>query len=527
MASFPRQIKHIRSGESVTAGNAGRPDRALDDRTQYLKDRFDASETGGSLVLYDRTVKSDCLVGQPVYWNDENQRFEKAIAEVEEVAGVLTLADSAVVLGIVHAKSSSTLADILFAGAAKLSLSNSVTGTVTAGLYYLSSSQAGKLTKQKPGVSVPVLYADGQGNIYRVPALRDFIDSHVHYTFELRAHPSGFHQAPVQGERHFITDADVDIKGWLPADHESFDGLAPSNAAFGYNMAAHPELQRVWPPIPLSAVSIVWDKGEDRLGGTAVPLGSTGLVVVDSNGIWWMSDCYNDVPWGTSLDTRQADSSSSSLGTPECIRNERMKITISFARMSYLTDRSVVTKLTSPSGSVISVKNADDEDAETGDLVLNARITTSDLPALITYVEGTLQEMVSDFPQLTMRESIPAKIRGRIDIPSDGIPDDPTLRVRLKLRGTAVGTLPALPLVYRIMSRSTDEALPLPVSDTTLSINTQLAIPVAGYYVEAQSNKLAVEAGDIVMFMVSRPATDSYDGDVGVLDICGVLESAD
>jgi hypothetical protein len=38
-------------------------------------------------------------------------------------------------------------------------------------------------------------------------------------------------------------------------------------------------------------------KSEGDGNGVELPMGLGGLVYIDINGIWWMSDCYNDVPW--------------------------------------------------------------------------------------------------------------------------------------------------------------------------------------------------------------------------------------
>ena len=90
----------------------------------------DSALLGQALFVRDITVASTVLVGQPVYWNDTNQQFEAALAAVEHDAdsGVLVPKRSADVVGVVHSKTNSTLADIAILGYLPLDISNAVDG---------------------------------------------------------------------------------------------------------------------------------------------------------------------------------------------------------------------------------------------------------------------------------------------------------------------------------------------------------------------------------------------------------------
>lgn len=368
-------VRHIVDGEAVNSGVAGRPDKTLESNLRYLREVVDSALLGQALFVRDITVASTVLVGQPVYWNDTNQQFEAALAAVEHDAdsGVLVPKRSADVVGVVHSKTNSTLADIAILGYLPLDISNAVDGTVTAGRYYLSSAEAGKLVIQRPPVSVPVLFADGQGNVSITPSLRDFVEDHIHYSFELIAKPAGVHLgAPADSGDHVITSPDALKEGWLPASHSSFNGNAPTGAEFGYNLAAHPDLQKVWPPIPVSAAAITWDRGQNLVGGTNVQLGATGAAIVDANGIWWMSKCHGDVPWYTGYNTSSPPADPT---TGQCPREEAPQVTLHYARMVFATDKSVVTSLETPSTSILSITNCDGDAATTGDLHIDANLS--------------------------------------------------------------------------------------------------------------------------------------------------------
>lgn len=392
MSGWRRNVRHIQTGEPVSAGVAGRPDRALEQRTAHLKEVLDASALGAAIFDVDATLDPTVLEGQPVFWNAETQRYEAALAGVEPDAESSVLVPTAAsdCDGLLYVKRSAALGDVVLYGLVKLpSLTNAIGDTIAAGRYYLSSSEAGKLVAQRPPVSVSVCKVLGAKEtcdddpwVIVGPQMRDFLEDHIHYSFELECVPSGTHTPPLtEDDRHEISDADVTIKGWLPADHASFGGNAPARAAFGYNLAAHPELEQVWPPIPLSAVSVFWDKGQNRAGAALVPAGLAGLVVCDAHGIWWMSDCYGDVPWPTAYDnTVSSSSSESSLSSdapPECPRDETMRIVVAYAQMVYATDRSVVTSLAPAEGSPIVVTNCDGEVALTGALELGFDLNTA------------------------------------------------------------------------------------------------------------------------------------------------------
>jgi len=370
-------VRHVAEGEPVQAGVVGRPDKALEERTDYLKDRLDAAALGRALFDVDATIAPDVLEGQPVFWNYQTQRYERALAAVEndDVTQTLVVQASSDCLGLLYSKKSATLGDVVLRGIVKLpGLVNAVDGPIAAGRYYLSSEAPGKLVKQRPPATVSVCYVQGAKDSCNVdpwvvvmPQVRDFLEDHIHYRFELVARAAG--NLATSNGKVSITQPDSTRQGWLPASHAVFNGKAPAGAVFGYNLSAHLQLSRVWPPMPVSAVAMLWDKGQDRVGATEIPLGRDGLAVCDANGIWWMSDCVNDVPWVGGVSS--SSSSSSASAVPECPRDERMRVIVVFLRMVYGNDRSVVTSLQAGPGSPITVTNCDGLVAKTGDLELN------------------------------------------------------------------------------------------------------------------------------------------------------------
>lgn len=393
---FPTRVPHVAKSSSVAAGNTGAATRALEARTNLLLEALEAIEGGRLLTFVDQPVEAEALVGQPMFWNATTQRFERAFAAVENNTETATLeaAASADCLGLLLDKSAVTTGTIALLGIARFdTLSNAIDGEVTAGRYYLSASEPGKLVKQRPPVTVAVCYVIGPLDecdtnfwVFIDPQMRDFLEDHIHYRFELVPRPAGTHNPPTGDEVHEITDADPTLQGWLPADDPSFNGTAPAGAAFGYNLAAHEALERVWPPIPVGASAVLWDKGEGMVGATEVcSAGAHKLVQIDAHGIWWMSNCQGDVPWPATLVTGSSASatpSSSSSAGIECPRIERMRVILTFARMTYATDKTVVTSLQAFEDHPLEFVNCDGDPALTGDLfaklLIAAMIDTTD-----------------------------------------------------------------------------------------------------------------------------------------------------
>ena len=384
-------IKHVTPGEPVQADVVGRPDRALTDRTDYLKDRLDAAELGQAIFDYAVTVAPDVLPGQPVFWNYTTHRYEKALAavEVSPVTQALVVLPSSDCVGICLQKRSETLGDIVLRGIVNIpELANAIAEPIAPGRYYLSAVEPGKLVQQKPAVTVSVCHVQGPkdncSDVPRVvvmPHIRDFVDEHTHYRFDLVARPAGTHVPPSVGGAHTITSPNPNLPGWLPSNHSIFNGKAPAGAVFGYNLSQHTALANVWPPMPIQSVAMLWDKGVDHVGSTEIPLGRDGLAICNIHGIWWMSSCYGDVPWPKTFDTTAAPVEYVS-PVNECPRDEVMRVAVVYLRMLIGNDRSVVTSLVPDTDSPITVVNCDGMPASTGDLALNLNIPVDPVEAL-------------------------------------------------------------------------------------------------------------------------------------------------
>lgn len=378
-------INMITDGEAVAASVTNRPTRQLSTRTQHLYERLNLLAAGEALFIHDVTVETAALPGDAMYYDASTNTYKRALAAVEldAVNGWYTVAKTSYVVGLLYSKSNTTTGSIVSMGMVRDfdELSQSITDPTVAGPYYLSMTDPGKLISPRPAVGVYVLYNRGDDSAHITPVQKDTLENHIHYKFELVAAPAGDPNCIDydDGQTHCIWNADPDLQGWLPADDPVFNSTAPVGAKFGYNLSQHPELLRVWPPMPPDTAYI-----EVNSHSVEINSGTCPMVIVDTNGIWWMQDCYGAAPWSPLYDPCVSSScgpESSSSGQCECLtpleylpghtyeRTEQMSIVMWFAKMVVKTDSAVVTSL-EPCGdnSPIEFLDCDGVAATTGQL---------------------------------------------------------------------------------------------------------------------------------------------------------------
>lgn len=360
-------------------------------RTNSLRDQLAAAMVGQQIVHSAAPLAADVLVGHAVYWHAENKRYERALAAVDINGQSLVAAASADVVGLCHEKISSTAGTVVLGGLVRFaSLENAIPDGAAPGRYFLSASAAGQLTLQQPPLSVPVCIVlgaenacDQELNVIVQPGSRDFLDSHVHYSHELTARPAGTHTPPSYGEAHTITSPDPDLPGWLPVS--SFETY-PTGAKFGYNLGADSKLHKLWPPVPLQAVLLEMTlAGPDGLLARVPP----EYVTFDSRGIWWMTDCYGQVPWPTTISTSgdsssSAADSSASASAADCPTQPRMRLILSLLKMSFLAGKNAVTSLQPDTDQPLEFVDCNGQPATQGDLFARAKLSLLEEPAATT-----------------------------------------------------------------------------------------------------------------------------------------------
>jgi hypothetical protein len=213
----------VKDGEQVKATITNRPSSELQQRTQHLKDRLDSLQAGEAIVTYNASLDTSVLVGHAVYWDVTTLSYKPALAKVEfnNLLGGYVIAQSSYVVGICVNKTTNTVGDIIITGILRsFDFTNGIGSAgdtvASAGAYYLSSSQPGKYTLQKPAVGIYVCFLRGDGVAHVNPTPREVLENHIHYVFDLFAKPSGTITCPASGYEYAFTTVDREDTGWLP-----------------------------------------------------------------------------------------------------------------------------------------------------------------------------------------------------------------------------------------------------------------------------------------------------------------------
>ena len=505
----------------------------------------------------------------------------------DPVSGSLVAGPLADCVGICSDKSTPTYGTIVTGGRFATNLANAVSGTPTVGRYYLSSSVAGTLTTQRPAVSVPVLYWDGT-YAYVAPSLHQFLESHVHYRFALPCAPAGGQVAigghvavtsPDATKPGWLPAAHASFNGKAPTGASYGYNLAVDpNLSKVWPPTPIESAVFVWDKGLDDTGGTVLPTGLNGLVyGNRYGIWWMSDCVGDTPWPASYDPAHPPVPAGPN----------SSLGA-ECPRLVDMRLFVAFTEMLFLTDKSVVTSLTPAAGSAITVADCAGNPARTGDLQLGlnfALLTGTDViegplvyktlaagvfhrgnvveklvaganvtltPTVTNAHDGSAQGTVlidvdvdlasrelapqvirlqdarerflANVPYIGFPPDRPSAITAPFAIPPIGLPTTPTIVLRVQLLGTTAGTLPALTVVFRRISRPVPAATPLalPLSDTTLPITTTLAVG-ANQYVEATSSPVTIATGDTFLITFSRAGGDGYTGEVGLLRLGAVI----
>jgi hypothetical protein len=511
-------VQLIQDGEPVSAGTTNRPLRQLYQGLEWLWDSLRASQLGQALVLRRVPLASTVQVGMAVYYHSASQQFAPALAQLAS-GPQMQPHGSSEVWGVVTHKYHANQGDLLVAGLANWpAASVSHPAGTPAGCYYLSSTTPGFLTHQRPPLAIPVLRYDGAGAalVYPQPVLS--IEQHRHEQIALLCRPAGDYVTPATGNPHTIPNPNPSLPGWLPASHSIFAGKAPAGAKFGYNLSADPFLQAVWPLPSLHAVQLEWQRDDtSSVGGTMVPLGTNGWCVIDQHGIWWLTDCYNQVPWPL-VDPSTVTS------TPACPKLPEMRLTLWLTRSNWSQASTLVRSLRSVTPQ-LRVECLDGSPGTAGDLqlrwqwdwetlfpqdgfeviksidwagrkihrgrVLEGVYTTSsnivltsshsetrtiaaqprtvhqglvgisvqpwlaqEIPAQLVRLDGVEEQFYQDLMYLGLPAHRASGIRSKLRIPLDNLPASPQGKLQLRLLGRVAGTLPDLVCTIRRLVRN-------------------------------------------------------------------------
>ena len=239
--------------ENMEPDVLNRPVRQLTERTQYLYDRV-SSMIGADTFESVRTLNAVLettgayapTVGDFVYFDRSTNTYKKAmVGSSAEDAAIAS--DQSYPLGLLSAVNADGTGTIVLYG--KLDLATSGSGwdlnsmiedgdeTYSDGRYYLSATEAGKMTASPTGLAVYLgQFVEDEDNPgyggYAIlnPQYKDMSEAHFHRAYPLYDQPAG---------RHVVS-------GYTPADTHSITGFAPETAASGSDIIPRLVIRGAW-----------------------------------------------------------------------------------------------------------------------------------------------------------------------------------------------------------------------------------------------------------------------------------------
>ena len=549
--SWVTLVDYIRNGEAVAAGVTNRPTQELAQRTDYLKALLDTLSIGQAIFDLDVAMSSDVQEGFAVYWNEASQEYAPALAALSYNAeGVYGgNADSAYVLGICANKSAQTRGTVIFNGrATDVDFSNAIEDglALSPGPYYLSTSEAGKMTRNRPSVGIYVMFGLNTTEAIVAPTARDILDDHVHYRIPL--------------EYGNIVNGPTGAVGWT----DVFDvSVAPIGTRFRYVIEEDTAAYTLFPFYPTTATYFEIDG-----------IGSASKIVIDLNGLWWVDTSYDPTdysdlviyyakmamatsnlivrtlqPWENTgpLQIVNCNGAAASAGDLYIKLNlqfeQEDENTPGWLVFKELTDNNqfkrgpVVQRIRSSSQEISVTLNGSEgyiwEDGYySGDIILtyNSPTTVSrSLDPTLTELNGALQEDYNGIPYIGLpAQNFQSGASFRFDVPSIGLEGDFSLEFNAWLYSSTAGTFPTdgLAVTITIVRAVTDLAAkqlsnPLDVitiTGKTLTLYPNNTMNANGYRRAACSDldSNVIQPGDQVHVSVSRDDV-VYAGTIGIL----------
>jgi len=529
-------INTIFDGEFVKSRVINRPLNQLVQRTQYLYDIIQELSAGQLLVAPNVTIAPGMLCGQPVYYDDDNSRFDKALSEVETGQnnyGVPTV--KAFCRGILLTKHTENSGDIALYGRVKQSVYEDIDwslisdgGSQFHGDVNVSAVEAGNLSQADSHLVVRVGSLDGDGNLLLQPSVSGGLRDHVHYKFQL-----------TESLGTAITD-----EGWLPEAVFTANGIqVPSGYTYGYNVETDTSLSGHFPPTPVVANNLYVD------GALAE---ESEDYTVDTNGIWWKG---TDTPWTkptffftaeldvpTGIVTSLAPSGDgipvqavNSSGDPATTGDLYLKLLAAdlFAAdtiaASYgisttvrsdgkLSRTSLASRLIPGSGISMSGDIGNDTDGYAGKVTVNAGVTSSvQVSAVVAELTGTAEDKYEDLPVVSFPSGrTNTDVRYKIAIPTN-VQASRKLTLNINLLA-AVAVSDSLDADYFVVR----PGVAVPTTWTSLS-SIAAGITSPGKPNSVTSDEISCEPGDTVVVRLTQPTTPAYD--LMIVSIIGSIGS--
>lgn len=347
-------VSKIKNGADVSAEVVNPISAQHTQRAQHLYEKFNELSGKSVLIAFDQPIlpssQGDVRKNLVVFYDKEGVDESAtegispalvAFSSTDAHSSVYTPANSSYAMGIVK-EVNGTRSDVYLWGLVDLDydLDDATYGIIQSdeanpseefepGPFYLSRTEAGKITRTPSGVSIYVGYAFNRREFLLAPNVSEFNQFFTTYKFNIMDRPAG---TPVlTGDTWDVTgvsvvsgDGGVNHVGWVPVDSlvgGPLESLVPDGAKFFYNLPSDElisldtgldsdeslrdeqiELLRNLPPNPtnvtLLTVNGVIQSSRDNV--------EDGIYIVNEVGIWWFSDEDGQQPWASDIETSVA-----------------------------------------------------------------------------------------------------------------------------------------------------------------------------------------------------------------------------
>lgn len=390
-----RKLTYINSGEPVSAEVANRPLRQLEQRTNELFSKFNTTDAGNTLIAREVPCDSAVRIGMPVYWDSEEQCCKPAYlnAELSSLTQEYLTGTPADCIGLVCHKNSALSVDLLLSGLVDFPIISDYLHGET-GRFYLGVTPGSLSCKASShafplGVVIgPMGPCDTEYKVYFNPSYTNTVLQHQHFKVDL---------APV-----FVEDTET--AGWRLIDE--FED-APDEAIYVYNCEADSKLSKVWPPIPLEAISATadWASETESIGGKELTINEdTSLLLVREDGIYWTSDAL--VPFNHTANPNDPFA-----------HYKHFRVTLNFSKVRYSNRNNFVTSLQPEEYQPFEFVDCKGHTANSGDLY--ARFTLKDNEVESTNFDGRSLKCFTDKWESEMVSTVNGiKVTGNGAIPA-------------------------------------------------------------------------------------------------------------
>lgn len=347
-------VSKIKDGQDVSASTVNPILSQHTQRAQHLYEKFKDFGNKSVLIAYEQPILPPASELDPITISKNSVVFyDKELRDTSYVEGLspamvdfasstinstaYTPANSAYAFGIVKdINEDDNVADIYILGLVEFEENmdegenpiiqsdeineDETDASFQPGPFFLSRTEAGKITRNPGGVAIYIGYALNRKQLMLSPDVSEFNQFFTAYRYNLLDRPCN--KPYLDGDSWTLAGAAADSKehvGWVPATEDFVpEGIIiPEGAKFFYNLpipfidsdtgiddatrAEQKDLASVLPPNPVNFTLLI----VNGIVQANVDLDAYGAYALTEAGIWWYYDEDGQQPWASNINDRE------------------------------------------------------------------------------------------------------------------------------------------------------------------------------------------------------------------------------